>query len=75
MLKYYNKCITTCGSGNVQFHEQEENRLNSTIIANSGAYTVTHDKMIKSSFNKNNVATIKNNNKTLTKILLLGPAE
>ena len=33
--------------------------MNSTIKANSVAHTLTHDKIIKSSFNKNNVATIK----------------
>ena len=41
---------------------------------NSGAHTLTHDQIIKSPFNKNNIATIKTN-KILTKILLLGPVE
>ena len=35
--KYYNKRITTCNNGNVQSHDQEESKLNSTINANSGA--------------------------------------
>ena len=48
--------------------------MNSTINANSGAHTLTHDKVIKKSIKKNNVATIKTN-KMLTKILLLGPVE
>ena len=45
--KYYNKRITTRDNGNVQSHDQEESKLNSTINANSGAHTLTHDKMIK----------------------------
>ena len=57
--KYYNKRITTRDNGNVQFHDQEESKLNSTININSGAHTLTHDKIIKSPFNKNNIATIK----------------
>ena len=52
--KYYNKQITTCDNGNVQFHDQEESELNSTINANSGAHTLTDDKIIKSPFHKNN---------------------
>ena len=51
--------ITTGDSGNVQSHDQEEGKLNSSINANSGAHTLTNDKIIKSPFNKNNVATIK----------------
>ena len=57
--KYYNKRITTRDNGNVQSHDQEESKLNSTINANSGAHTLTHDKIIESLFYKNNVATIK----------------
>ena len=57
--KYYNKRITTRDNGNVQFHDQEESKLNSTININSGGHTLTHDKIIKSPFNKNNIATIK----------------
>ena len=44
--KYYNKRITTPDNGkshdNVQSHDKEESKLNSTIIANSGAHTLTH---------------------------------
>ena len=54
----YSKQITTRNDGNVQSHDQEKSQLNSTIITNSCAHTDTHEK-IKSSFNKNNVATIK----------------
>ena len=41
--KYYNNRITTRENGNVQPHDQEESKLNSTITANSGAHTLTHD--------------------------------
>ena len=41
--KYYNKRITTFHNGNVQSHDKEESKLNSTITANSGAHTFTHD--------------------------------
>ena len=37
------KGITTHDNGNVQSHDQEESKLNSTINANSGAHTLTHD--------------------------------
>ena len=57
--KYYNKRITPRDNRDVQYHDQEESKLNSTIKANNGAHTRTHDKIIKSPFNKNNVATIK----------------
>ena len=57
--KYYNQQITTRDNGNVQYHDQEENKLNSATDANSGSHTLTDDKIIKSPFNKNNVATIK----------------
>ena len=60
--KYYNERITTRDNGNVQYHDREESKLNSTIIANSGAHTLTDDKIIKSLFNKNNKATIKKYN-------------
>ena len=56
---FYSKWITTCGNGNVQSHDQEENKLSSTISMNSGAHTLTHDKIMKSPFNNNNVVTIK----------------
>ena len=57
--KYYNRRITICDNGNVQSHDQEESKLNSTINANSGTRALTHDKIVKSSFNNNNVTTIK----------------
>ena len=41
--KYYNKRITTRDNGKVQSHDKEESKLNSTIIANSGAHTLTND--------------------------------
>ena len=41
--KYYNKRIATCDNGKVQSHDKEEIKLNSTITANSGAHTLTHD--------------------------------
>ena len=44
---------------NVQSHEQEESKLNSTIDANSGAHTLTHDRILKRPFNKNHVSIIK----------------
>ena len=45
--KYYNKRITTRDNGNAQSHDQEEGKLNSSITANSGAHTLTHDRIIK----------------------------
>ena len=59
--KYYNKRITTGGNGNVQPHDQEESRLNSSINTNSGAHILIHDWIIKKPFNENNVATINTN--------------
>ena len=44
---------------NVQSHAQKESRVNSTINANNGADTLTHHKVIKSPFNKNNIAAFK----------------
>ena len=41
--KYYNKRITTRDNDNVQSHDKEESKLNSTITATSGAHTLTHD--------------------------------
>ena len=58
--KYYNKEITTGGNGNVQSHDKEKSILSSTIIVGSRAHTLTAGKILKSAFNKNNVATIKN---------------
>ena len=73
--KHYNKRITTRNNENVQSHDQEESKLNSTTNADSGAHLLTDDKIMikvincnlmindktddKSSFNKNNIATIK----------------
>ena len=51
-FSYCNKQITTSDNGIVQFHDQEECKLNSTINANSCAHTLTHG-------NKNYGATIK----------------
>ena len=45
--KYYNKRITTRDNGNVQSHDKEESKLYSTITANSGVHTLTHDQIIK----------------------------
>ena len=57
--KYYNKRAIIRDNGIVHSHDQEESKLSSTINVNSGAHTLTHDKTIKSPFNKYNVATIK----------------
>ena len=45
--KYYNKRNTTRDNDNVQSHDQEERKLNSSINVNSGAHTLTHDKIMK----------------------------
>ena len=66
---YCNKQIKTHENGNIQFDEQEENKLNSTINLNNGANTLTHDKIAISPLKKNNTVTIKRNwksNKYLT---------
>ena len=68
--KYYNKRVTTFNNGDVQSHDQEKSKLNSTINANSVAHTLTDDKIKKSPFNKKNVATTKTK-EILTKILLI----
>ena len=41
--KPYNKRITIRDDGNVQSHDQEESKLNSTISSSSGAHTLTYD--------------------------------
>ena len=64
--KDYNELIITRDNGTVQSHDKEESKSNSAINANSDAHTLTHDQIIKSPFNKNNVATIKTN-KILTR--------
>ena len=58
--KYYNKRITTHDNGNVQCHDQEESKLSCINNANSGAHTLTRDKIIKIPFNKSNAATVEN---------------
>ena len=66
--KYYNKRILNRDNSNVQSHDQEEIKLNSTIYANIGAHALTQDKIIKNPFNKSTAATIKtksNSNKDL----------
>ena len=45
--KNYNKPITTLDNHDVQSHDEEESKLNSTINANSGTHTLTHDQIIK----------------------------
>ena len=57
--KYCNKRLTTRDDHNIQSHDQEESKLNSTINANSGVHTLTSDNIIKTPSNKNNVATMK----------------
>ena len=42
--------IATRGNCNVQSHDQEKSKLIGNIKANSGAHTLTHDKIIKSKF-------------------------
>ena len=43
--KYYNKPITTRDNDNVQSYDQEESKFNGTINADSGAHTLSHEKM------------------------------
>ena len=55
---YYNMRITTRDNGNGQSRDHEESKFHSNIHANSGAHTLTQDKVIiKRPFNKYNVAT------------------
>ena len=49
--------------------------MDSTIITNSGADTLTDDKIIKNACNKNNVGIIKKKKLYLIKTLLLGCVE
>ena len=44
--KHCNKRITIRDNDNVQFHDQEESKLNSTINVNKGTDTLTHGKII-----------------------------
>ena len=58
--KNYNKRLITRDNSNVQSHDQEESKLNSTINAICGAHTLTsHLTQQKNSFSKSNVATMK----------------
>ena len=57
--KCYYKPITTRDSGNVQSHDLEESKLNSTINMVSGSHALADGKKKKSPFNMSNVATIK----------------
>ena len=41
--KDYNKQITARDNNNVQSHDQEESKLNSSINVNSGVHILTHD--------------------------------
>ena len=41
--KDYNKRNTNHDNGNVQSHDKEKSKLNSTITTNSGAHTLTND--------------------------------
>ena len=52
MYKYYYEQITACDNDNLQFHDQEESKLNSTINVKSVAHRLTQDKIIKSPFNR-----------------------
>ena len=69
--KHYNKWITTQDSGDVQSYDQEESKLNSAIIVNSGAHTFTDDKIIKVHSIRITQQLLKPN-EILTKIILLG---
>ena len=44
--KDYNNQITIRDNGNVQSHDKEESKSNSTISMNSGAHTLTHGQII-----------------------------
>ena len=41
--KDYNTQIVARDNGNVQSHDEDESKLNSTISANSGVHTLKHD--------------------------------
>ena len=49
IYKDYNERITTRDNGNVQSHDKEESKSNSTINGNSSAHILTHDQIIKKS--------------------------
>ena len=42
--KYYNQQITTLDNGKIQSHYQEEKKIGSTIIVNSGVHTLIGNK-------------------------------
>ena len=65
--KYYNKGITTGYNGNVQSHDKEESKLNSTINANT--YILQNNKKVSSI---KITSQLLKTNKILTKVLLLG---
>ena len=56
---YYNKGIIIRDIGNVQFLDQEESKLNSTLTKAVVLIHLQMTKKIKSAFKRNNVATIK----------------
>ena len=47
--KCYSEQIITRDNGHVQSHAQEENKLNSSIIVNSGAHTLKDGKITRMS--------------------------
>ena len=53
-------------------HDHEENKLSITINTNTGAHTLTHDKIMKSPFGMSNVAT-KINKQNSNKDYVTGP--
>ena len=55
------------------FFDQEESKLNSIINASSSAQTLRYYKIMKISFNKNKIATVKS--KLNRKFLLPGVVE
>ena len=57
---YYNKQFIDRDNDNVLTHDQQKRKFSSTIIANSGAHTLTDDKIIRSPSNKKNVVAVKN---------------
>ena len=60
MGQVYNRWSTAYDNDNVLPYDQEANKLNSTIVANSGVHRLFDEKIIKSQCSKNNLRTIKN---------------
>ena len=56
--KDYNKQIITRDNGNVQSHDKEESKLNSTITANSGAHTLLTNISLQALSNRYNGADV-----------------